>query len=135
MSDAQRIPYGVWPSPISADRAAAGSVGLRETRAIGDATVWLERRPQEQGRSVVVRSGPGAKPVDVTPPGVSWALQGRGLPHAYFLFEGEQHGFRKLESISRGLSAELTFYGKILGSEPADRLPPLEIVNLPSGGD
>ena len=69
MSDAQRIPYGAWPSPITADRAAAGSVGLRETRAIGDATTWLERRPQEQGRSVVVRSGPGAEPVDVTPPG------------------------------------------------------------------
>jgi hypothetical protein len=40
-----------------------------------------------------------------------------------------------VESISRGLSAELTFYGKILGFEPADRLPPLEIVNLPSGGN
>jgi dipeptidyl aminopeptidase/acylaminoacyl peptidase len=71
MSDAQRISYGAWPSPITADRAAAGSVGLRETRAIGDATTWLERRPQEQGRSVVVRSGAGAEPVDVTPPGVS----------------------------------------------------------------
>jgi dipeptidyl aminopeptidase/acylaminoacyl peptidase len=71
MSDAQRIPYGAWPSPITADRAAAGSVGLRETRAIGDATTWLERRPREQGRSVVVRSGAGAEPVDVTPPGVS----------------------------------------------------------------
>jgi dipeptidyl aminopeptidase/acylaminoacyl peptidase len=71
MSDAQRIPYGAWPSPITADRAAAGSVGLRETRAIGDATTWLERRPREQGRSVVVRSGAGAEPVDVTPLGVS----------------------------------------------------------------
>jgi hypothetical protein len=29
----------------------------------------------------------------------------------------------------------VTFYGKILGFEPADRLPPLEIVNLPTGGD
>jgi len=71
MSDAPRIPYGAWPSPITADRAAAASVGLSETRAIGDATTWLERRPQEEGRSVVVRSAPGAEPVDVTPPGVS----------------------------------------------------------------
>src|SRR5207344_1776726 len=76
---ARRIPYGAWPSPITADRAAAGSVGLSETRAIGDATTWLERRPQEQGRSVVVRSGPGAEPVDVTPPGVSV----RTLVHEY----------------------------------------------------
>jgi hypothetical protein len=56
------------------------------------------------------------------------------LPFAYLLFEGEQHGFRKVENISRGLSAELTFYGTILGFEPADRLPPLEIENLRSGG-
>jgi hypothetical protein len=34
-----------------------------------------------------------------------------------------------------GLSAEPTFYVKILGFEPADRLPSLEIVNLPSGGE
>jgi hypothetical protein len=32
-------------------------------------------------------------------------------------------------TISRGLSAELTFYGKILGFEPADRLPDLRIEN------
>ena len=79
MSDARRIPYGAWPSPITADRAAAGSVGLSETRAIGDATTWLERRPQEGGRSVVVRSGLGAEPVDVTPPGASV----RTLVHEY----------------------------------------------------
>ena len=71
MSDGRRIPYGAWPSPITADRAAAASVGLSETRATGDATTWLERRPQERGRSVVVRSTPGAEPVDVTPPEVS----------------------------------------------------------------
>jgi hypothetical protein len=75
MSDVQRIPYGTWPSPITADRAAAASVGLSETRAIGDATTWLERRPQERGRSVVVRSAPCAEPVDVTPPGVSVRTQ------------------------------------------------------------
>jgi dipeptidyl aminopeptidase/acylaminoacyl peptidase len=79
MSDARRIPYGAWPSPITADRAAAGSVGLSETRATGDATTWLERRPREGGRSVVVRSHAGAEPVDVTPPGVSV----RTLVHEY----------------------------------------------------
>ena len=62
------------------------------------------------------------------------ALRARGLPFAYLLFEGEQHGFRKMENISRGLAAELTFYGTILGFEPADRLPPLEIENLPATG-
>jgi len=97
MSDARRIPYGAWPSPITADRAAAGSVGLSETRAIGDATTWLERRPQEGGRSVVVRSGLGAEPVDVTPPGASV----RTLVHEYgggsYAFDGATTYFVNLE--------------------------------------
>ena len=71
MSSPERIPYGAWPSPITADRAAEASVVLSETCAVGDATTWLELRPQEQGRSVVVRSEPGGEPFDVTPPGVS----------------------------------------------------------------
>jgi len=71
MSDARPIPYGAWPSPITADRAAKASVRLSETRAIGESTTWLELRPEEQGRSVVVRSEPGAEPVDVTPAGLS----------------------------------------------------------------
>ena len=70
------------------------------------------------------------------------AAEGRAdLTEAYakscvgLLNEAFRHGFRKVENISRGLSAELTFYGTILGFEPADRLPALEIENLPSDGD
>ena len=58
------------------------------------------------------------------------ALEAKGLPYAYLLFEGEQHGFRKAENIQRSLEAELVFYGAILGFEPADDLPPLDIRNL-----
>jgi len=59
------------------------------------------------------------------------ALERKGVPHAYLAFEGEQHGFRKAETIVRCLQAELAFYGQILGFEPADELPPLEIRHLP----
>jgi len=59
------------------------------------------------------------------------ALEGRGVPYAYLLFEGEQHGFRKAENIARSLEAELAFFSRILGFEPADDLPPLEIRHLP----
>ena len=48
------------------------------------------------------------------------ALQERGLAHAYLLFEGEQHGFRKAENIARSLEARLAFFGLVLGFEPAD---------------
>jgi dipeptidyl aminopeptidase/acylaminoacyl peptidase len=38
------------------------------------------------------------------------ALRCSGIPVAYFLFAGEQHGFRKAENIKRALDAELDFY-------------------------
>jgi dienelactone hydrolase len=42
-------------------------------------------------------------------------LAGSGIPHAYLTFEGEQHGFRRAESIQRALEAELSFYGQVFG--------------------
>ena len=50
------------------------------------------------------------------------ALAAKGLPHAYLLFEGEQHGFRRAENIVRSLEAELWFYGRVFGFEPNDAI-------------
>ena len=58
------------------------------------------------------------------------ALRERGIPHAYLLFEGEGHGFRKATNIVRSLEAELSFYLQILGLEPGDPLPTLDIEQL-----
>ena len=58
------------------------------------------------------------------------ALKSKGLPVAYVLFEGEQHGFRKAENIKRMLDGELYFYGKVFGFDLADDIEPLEIWNL-----
>jgi dipeptidyl aminopeptidase/acylaminoacyl peptidase len=44
-------------------------------------------------------------------------VAGRGVPHAYLTFEGEQHGFRRHASIVTSLEAELSFYGQVLGFE------------------
>ncbi len=46
------------------------------------------------------------------------ALQARGVPHEYLLFEGEGHGFRAAETIIASLEAELRFLGRILGFQP-----------------
>jgi dipeptidyl aminopeptidase/acylaminoacyl peptidase len=58
------------------------------------------------------------------------ALERKGLPYAYILFEGEQHGFRTAASIQRAAEAELSFYAQILGFEPGDPIQRLEIENL-----
>ena len=58
------------------------------------------------------------------------ALESRGVPVAYLLFEGEQHGFRRAETIVAALEAELAFFGRVLGFDPADNLPPVDIRGL-----
>ena len=58
------------------------------------------------------------------------ALRAKELPYAYVLFEGEQHGFRKAETIERAYEAELSFYGQVLDFEPAGDVPKLAIENL-----
>lgn len=59
------------------------------------------------------------------------ALRANGLPFAYLAFEGEQHGFRKAETIQRALEAELYFYAAAFGFTPADQIEPVTIENAP----
>jgi dipeptidyl aminopeptidase/acylaminoacyl peptidase len=47
------------------------------------------------------------------------ALQAKGVTVEYHPFEGEQHGFRKAETVIAVLEAELAFYGRLLGFTPA----------------
>jgi dipeptidyl aminopeptidase/acylaminoacyl peptidase len=65
----ETTPYGAWTSPISAEMVAASGVGLSEVQPSGSYVYWVELRPTEGGRSVVVRVDPGGALVDVTPEG------------------------------------------------------------------
>ena len=58
------------------------------------------------------------------------ALREKGVPHAYLLFPGEQHGFRKAENIRAALDGELSFYAQVWGFElPADEgIQPIAVV-------
>jgi dipeptidyl aminopeptidase/acylaminoacyl peptidase len=58
------------------------------------------------------------------------ALREKGIPVAYLAFEGEQHGFRKAETIHAVRRAELAFYGRVFGFRPADGFSNLVIDNL-----
>jgi dipeptidyl aminopeptidase/acylaminoacyl peptidase len=58
------------------------------------------------------------------------ALRARGVPHAYLLFEGEGHGFRKAENIVASLEAELSFYAQVLGLELGADVPRLTVEHL-----
>lgn len=54
-------PYGHWPSPISAELLTAQAVRISEPQAIGDCLYWLESRPQEKGRTALVRELAGVR--------------------------------------------------------------------------
>jgi dipeptidyl aminopeptidase/acylaminoacyl peptidase len=60
-------PYGSWKSPITSDLIVAQTIALSEARLDGGSVYWLEGRPQERGRYVVVRAGADGRGSDVTP--------------------------------------------------------------------
>ncbi|PZU45908.1 MAG: S9 family peptidase [Microbacterium sp.] len=54
------------------------------------------------------------------------ALAARGVPHAYVLYEGEGHGFRRAETMVDALEKELAFLGAVFGFDPPG-IPPLSL--------
>jgi len=58
------------------------------------------------------------------------ALDNKGLPYAYVLFEGEGHGFRMAQTIETAFNAELSFYRQILHIESDEAVPEINICNL-----
>jgi len=64
---AQVAPFGEWRSPITADLIVQGTIGIGGVAVDGAELYWLEARPTEGGRNVLVRLGPQG-PLDVTPP-------------------------------------------------------------------
>jgi dipeptidyl aminopeptidase/acylaminoacyl peptidase len=61
-------PYGSWKSPITSDLIVSGFVGLSQPLIDGPDIYWIEMRPTEGGRGVVVKRDVRAVINDVTPP-------------------------------------------------------------------
>ena len=62
-------PFGSWTSPITSAAIVADSVKLGQVAIEGGTIWWVEGRPKEQGRNVLVRRTLDGKTVDVTPEG------------------------------------------------------------------
>ena len=63
----ETAPYGSWKSPITSDRIVAESIRLTAVALSGEDVFWLEGRPADKGRSVLVRRGLTGVVQDVTP--------------------------------------------------------------------
>ncbi|MGN6692892.1 MAG: hypothetical protein ACTHN0_01840, partial [Aquihabitans sp.] len=69
------LPFGAWPSPITAARLVEGAAGVGEIRADGDDVWWNEQRPGEGGRYQLVRWSAGGNRHDLFP---AWDPTGEG---------------------------------------------------------
>ena len=96
-----------------------------------DEEVYLERSPLTQADRfrVPLLLMQGSED-EVVPPAQSEAIRdalaARGVPHAYVLYEGEGHGFRRGETVVDALEKELAFLGVVFGFETPG-VPPITL--------
>jgi len=60
-------PYGSWKSPITSELVASAAIRLGQIALDGPGVYWVEARPMEGGRNVVVRWTRDGRVADVTP--------------------------------------------------------------------
>src|SRR5437660_2627914 len=63
----ETLPYGAWRSPITSELIVGEALGLGEIRVDGGDIYWIEGRPSEGGRNVLVRRAPDGQVADLTP--------------------------------------------------------------------
>jgi dipeptidyl aminopeptidase/acylaminoacyl peptidase len=64
----KKASYGCWRSPITSELIVAGTIGLGGIAIDSEDIYWLEGRPSEGGRNVLVRKASHGEIKDITPP-------------------------------------------------------------------
>jgi dipeptidyl aminopeptidase/acylaminoacyl peptidase len=67
MNKKKIAPYGSWKSPITSGLIVSATIGLGQSAIDGDDICWVETRPAEKGRYVIVKRAPDGQTVDLTP--------------------------------------------------------------------
>ncbi|MBN9172633.1 MAG: prolyl oligopeptidase family serine peptidase, partial [Microbacterium sp.] len=131
--------------------AGISRYGVGDARALAADTHDFEARyldgligPLPDAESLYVQRSPLSRPErfrvpvlllqgaddPVVPPAQSEAIRdalaARGIPHAYVLYEGEGHGFRRRETVIDALEKELAFLGAVFSFETPG-VAPLEL--------
>lgn len=128
-------PYGSWRSPISAETLSSATVGFSEVQPHGDHLYWLESRPQQKGRTTIMRLTPNGEREELLPPpfnarsrvneygGGSYCL---GAEHVYFVRFDDQRIYAKDIKASQepcALSTEGQWrFGDLVWDEQRNRL-------------
>lgn len=131
--------------------AGISRYGVGDARALAEDTHDFEARyldgligPLPEADAVYVERSPLSRPEKfrvpllilqgdedrVVPPSqaeaIRDALAAHGVPHAYVLYEGEGHGFRRAETVVDSLRRELGFLGAVFGFDTPG-VPSLEL--------
>ncbi len=59
--------FGTWKSPITTDAIVSQNISFTELRSDGTDLYWLEARPKEGGRCVIVKRSSSGKTIDLIP--------------------------------------------------------------------
>ena len=96
-------PYGSWPSSISAELITRAAPSLNFLQSYGDDLYWVEGRPWEAGRNVIMRRDSNGSITDLLPPpfshysrvheygGMAYALND---DHLYFVNATDQNIYK-----------------------------------------
>ena len=111
--------YGAWRSPVSADLLVTSGVSLSYLHVIDGHVYWVEGRPLEKGRYVIVKhsqqSSPNGQITDVTPA----EYNARTMVHEYgggaYIVQGETVYFANF--------SDQRLYRQTLGSAPQPLTP------------
>src|SRR4051812_29072788 len=60
-------PFGSWRSPLSVHMLVQGAIRFGDVATDGDGVYWIEGRPEDEGRYVIVRRTIDGKTEDVLP--------------------------------------------------------------------
>ena len=118
MTNLHKAPFGSWKSPITSELIVAGSIRLGGVALDGEDVYWLEGRPTEGGRNVLVRRTRDGKVSDITPP----AFNVRTRVHEYgggsFIVHNQAIYFSNF--------TDQRIYRQTLGAEPQPLTPEVE---------
>jgi len=112
-------PFGSWASPISIDLLLKGHLSLAMPRWDGDDLYWIEGRPLDAGRLVIVRRSSGGTISDITPAGFNARTRVHEYGGGQYAVSGGTVWFANYD--------DQRLYRQDPGSDPKPITPPADI--------
>ena len=93
MQNIKTLPYGSWRSPITVEKLISVSTKLEKITVDNGYIYWTESRPNEEGRTTILRQEPNGEIKDILPIGYSARTKVHEYGGAAFCVEGSQLWF------------------------------------------